>query len=193
MWQVRRTPLSPDTEHLRLLADGGDARSFAQVMGEWHESRSFRANWREVLSSIPFDAYCWECPPITVQMLSRAFECVFVSSPLLARMRPDPEQFAEYFSPGCSVVAFDSLGKDARLIAPCRGTPGNNFAHLGSFVATAPPAQQDALWKTVGRELAQRIGASPTWLSTAGLGVAWLHVRLDSRPKYYRHAAYAKA
>ncbi|MGI9175867.1 MAG: DUF6940 family protein [Rhodothermales bacterium] len=23
------------------------------------------------------------------------------------------------------------------------------------------------------------------WLSTAGGGVSWLHVRLDSRPKYY--------
>ena len=32
----------------------------------------------------------------------------------------------------------------------------------------------------------------PTWLSTEGSGVPWLHVRLDSRPKYYHHAAYAE-
>jgi uncharacterized protein DUF6940 len=28
------------------------------------------------------------------------------------------------------------------------------------------------------------------WVSTAGMGVPWLHVRLDTRPTYYRHAAY---
>ena len=35
--------------------------------------------------------------------------------------------------------------------------------------------------------LLQRLGARPVWLSTAGGGVDWLHVRLDDRPKYYRH------
>ncbi|MGB1216866.1 MAG: DUF6940 family protein [Saprospiraceae bacterium] len=28
------------------------------------------------------------------------------------------------------------------------------------------------------------------WLSTAGLGVYWLHIRMDNRPKYYKHKAY---
>jgi hypothetical protein len=33
----------------------------------------------------------------------------------------------------------------------------------------------------------------PIWLSTAGMGVAWLHIRLDERPKYYSHKPYAVA
>ena len=33
--------------------------------------------------------------------------------------------------------------------------------------------------------MARRVGARPVWLSTAGAGVSWLHVRLDDRPKYY--------
>jgi hypothetical protein len=32
--------------------------------------------------------------------------------------------------------------------------------------------------------------ANPEWLSTAGAGVSWLHVRLDDRPKYYGYAPY---
>ena len=28
------------------------------------------------------------------------------------------------------------------------------------------------------------------WMSTEGSGVPWLHVRLDSRPKYYKHHEY---
>ncbi len=34
------------------------------------------------------------------------------------------------------------------------------------------------------------ISDRPIWLSTAGGGVAWLHVRLDSTPKYYGYAPY---
>ena len=32
----------------------------------------------------------------------------------------------------------------------------------------------------------------PVWTSTSGLGVYWLHVRLDSRPKYYQHQPFKK-
>ena len=35
-------------------------------------------------------------------------------------------------------------------------------------------------------------GDAPTWVSTAGGGVAWLHVRLDSAPKYYTHRPYTR-
>ena len=35
-----------------------------------------------------------------------------------------------------------------------------------------------------------RVNEIPVWLSTAGGGVAWLHVRLDDRPKYYSYAPY---
>lgn len=31
---------------------------------------------------------------------------------------------------------------------------------------------------------------TPVWISTSGLGVPWLHVRIDDRPKYYQHAPY---
>jgi hypothetical protein len=106
-------------------------------------------------------------------------------------MGTDADPFAEHFRPGCDVVIFDNLGGDATLVAPCPDSTGN-FAHLGSFTATASAERQDALWQAVGEALASRIGPRPVWLSTAGHGVAWLHVRLDSRPKYYRHAPYMR-
>ena len=120
-----------------------------------------------------------------------AFECIFLSSPSLARMGTDPDAFAEHFHAGCEVATFDNLGGDATLVAPC--PEGKvNFAHLASFTATASAERQDALWQAVGEAVASRIGPRPLWLSTAGHGVAWLHVRLDSRPKYYRHAPYTR-
>ena len=41
--------------------------------------------------------------------------------------------------------------------------------------------------------LRRRVGVKPVWLSTAGAGVAWVHVRLDDRPKYYGYDAYRRA
>ena len=36
----------------------------------------------------------------------------------------------------------------------------------------------------------QRDKTKNVWLSTAGDGIAWLHVRMDPRPKYYQHTEY---
>ncbi len=36
----------------------------------------------------------------------------------------------------------------------------------------------------------KRVSRKPVWLNTAGGGVAWLHVRLDDRPKYYGYQNY---
>jgi protoheme ferro-lyase len=47
------------------------------------------------------------------------------------------------------------------------------------------------IWRLVAEAVEARLGSAPMWLSTAGLGVHWLHVRLDSRPKYDRHRVYA--
>jgi hypothetical protein len=51
-------------------------------------------------------------------------------------------------------------------------------------------AQRYALWEAVGRVAERRLGTAPVWLSTAGAGVSWLHVRLDDRPKYYAFTPY---
>ena len=33
-------------------------------------------------------------------------------------------------------------------------------------------------------------GGATRWLSTSGLGISYLHVRIDKRPKYYSHQEY---
>jgi len=180
----------PGTERWQLLDGTGGELSFRHVVSQWATDAAFRACWNTGLGTVAFDSYAWECPPLTAHAGSLAFECVFVSSPSLARLPPDPQPFAGHFRAGSSVAGFESLGRDAWLIAPAPDERAGNFSHLASFTATASDERKDAFWQAVGSALEARIGASPTWLSTAGLGVAWLHVRLDSRPKYYRHAPY---
>ena len=38
--------------------------------------------------------------------------------------------------------------------------------------------------------LERRLSRQPLWLSSAGLGIYWLHLRLDSRPKNYSFQPY---
>jgi hypothetical protein len=76
---------------------------------------------------------------------------------------------------------------------PCPRAKLEASTHLAAFVRAAPIEQVHELWRTLAVAIQGRLGTSPIWLSTAGLGVHWLHVRLDSRPKYYRHRPYMVA
>src|SRR5262249_47321331 len=155
-----------------------------QVISRWRSNELFVAEWIERLAEIPFGAYCWETPPLTRPMLDRPFECVFVESRALARLTADSQPFEEDFRKTGGSVAFLSLGKDALLVAPCPTSDSTCYTHLAGFLRTASKEEACHLWRTVADELDGRLTDVPVWLSTAGLGVSWLHVRLDTRPKY---------
>ncbi len=91
------------------------------------------------------------------------------------------------------MTTFDNLGHDAVLVAPVGAVP-EGCAHLASWCRTAPEAEQHALWKAVGRAVLAwwERTPDPLWLSTSGLGVPWLHVRLNRRPKYITHRPYRR-
>ncbi|MGL6075959.1 MAG: DUF6940 family protein [Fimbriiglobus sp.] len=151
---------------------------------------SFRAMFNAAIAGVPYVELRWEMPAIMVSTLSMPFECVLLNSPGLAR-RPNPEAFQEHFTDEAfGAVAFQNLNGDAMLVVPTPLVAPDAYGHLAAFVRKAPVAQQDALWKRVGEMVAQRIGTQPFWLSTAGAGVSWLHVRLDSRPKYFGYRPY---
>lgn len=168
------------------------ALRYLDVLRLWQQDAGFRSFYLALLAGAPFSAYRWETPPLTTASLDQPFEFVLLDSPGLAR-RPDREAFASHFqSTTCEdgVVVFPNLGNDAVLVVPCPLGPESAYGHLAAFVRAAPPAQQHALWQAVGRTMLERPGSEPVWLSTAGAGVSWLHVRLDARPKYYGFAPY---
>ena len=189
MWRLETRPLASGVIGAAALA--GDVRmTFSQVISAWRTDDSFVAEWVARLAEIPVDAYCFETPPLTKQMLTEPFECVFIDSPLLARQEADPQPFQEHFRKPHGSVAFQSLGKDALLVAPCPENESTCYTHLAAFLRSASKEEARQLWKIVAEALEERLADTPIWLSTAGLGVSWLHVRLDTRPKYYRHRAY---
>jgi hypothetical protein len=164
---------------------------YDEVLHLWQHDADFRSFFIALLAKAPFVAFRWETPSITVANSERPFEFVLLDSPELAR-KPDPSAFGEHFGNGAKqgVVAFANLGKDAVMVVPCpQGIP-SAYGHLAAFVRHAPESQKHELWTLVGEAMFRRLGTAPVWLSTAGAGVPWLHVRLDDKPKYYGHEPY---
>lgn len=164
--------------------------SFREALGLLESSASFRELLTGTLAGSDFRAFRWETPALAEGTAERPFEFVLVDAPDLPRP-PDVEVFAAEFTPA-PVAVFENLGGDALLIVPCPLAEPEAYVHLATFVRQAPDAQVHQLWRTVGRAALDRLSPQPLWLSTAGGGVAWLHVRLDSRPKYYSYAPFAR-
>lgn len=191
-WAAREEVLSDTARRYRLHV-AGQPLACSEVLALWQADETFLRFFRALLTAAPFAAYRWETPPLSTANRDRAFEFVLLDSPDLvvpADRRPFAAQFAAAPAER-DVIDFPNLGGDAQLIVPLPRGSEHCYAHLGAFVRAAPAAQQQALWARVGATLLRRLNARPTWLSTAGGGVAWVHVRLDSRPKYYGHAPYA--
>jgi Family of unknown function (DUF6940) len=191
MYRIVTTSVAPSTLSACISFEDTPL-TFAQVFEHWERSEAFCREWIAFLAAIPFDAYCWETPPLRQDRLGHEFRCVFVASPALAGVEADPEPFATVFrgEPDQSTVQFENLGGDALLVAPCPSAASAGYAHLASFARCAGEGAARDLWRAVGVAVRTRIGDEYMWLSTAGLGVYWLHVRIDTRPKYYRYRPY---
>ena len=187
MWSTRNEELAHGSV-VRVYFENRPVK-FSEVLRRWQDDPGFRAFFIALLADAPFSAFRWETPPITAASAGLPFEFVLLDSPGLAS-QPDPDAFAEHFRGGGDVVSFPNLNNDAILAVPCPLGPISAYGHLAAFVREAPDAQKHSLWRLVGELMERRLGSRPVWLSTAGAGVSWLHVRLDQGPKYYGHARY---
>jgi len=170
----------------------GRPLSFDQILDLWETNVEFTATFCEWLANVSFKAYFWETPPLWTKELARPFEHVVVDSPLLAEVRAEQEPFRQHFAQaqGAQVVTFSNLGGDATLVVPTPRQGPLAYPHLAAFLRRAAVDQQLALWQGVAQAMRTRISHKPVWLSTSGLGVHWLHLRLDDRPKYYTYRPY---
>jgi hypothetical protein len=182
---------SSRVEHYVPQLDGAPL-SYRDILQRWQHDTTFRAFFLSLLASSPFSTYRWETPAITLATTNRRFEFVLIDSPELT-CEANRSAFNEHFArrgDEVDVLTVPNLSGDAWLIIPTPIAEDAVYPDLATFIRRAPERQQHNMWQTVGRCVEAQLSSEPVWLSTAGAGVAWLHVRLDRRPKYYCYAPY---
>lgn len=185
---------SPSALHARVEWKGS-AVPIRRALELLRSDRGFRLGVVDALRVAPFSAYFWETPSVSRTSPDSPFAYVLTDAPSLDAASPEPDAFGSHFASDADldgVVTFRNLGGDATLVVPCPVDRATKYVHLASFVRTAPEAQVDALFAAVGAAAMANLTERPQWLSTAGMGVHWLHVRIDARPKYYRFEPYKK-
>ena len=181
---------------IRIKTYQGNAQmSFREFFSLLKSNAEFASWYSETLAGCDFEAFFWEFPPLTTTSFEESAEFVIIESVALSKLRPDAAPFETQFSlqPGSDVITFPNLGGDAMLIVPTQRGSIDMYPHLATFLRTAPRDQIRSLWKVAADAVQANLSRTPRWLSTAGLGVSWLHLRLDTRPKYYNYLAYKTA
>lgn len=189
MWTTQRLSLDART-HRYVICEQGRPITVGQWLKSATQEPEFCNYFNATLAQSPFSSFFFETPPVTAESTNDPFEWVLVEAPELQDMRPDARSFEAHFTPGDLAVSFENLSGDAQLVAPTPRAPVATYTHLANFVRLAHEGQHVEFWQLVATTYHRALNDSPVWLSTSGLGVGWLHVRLDKRPKYYNHAAY---
>lgn len=188
-FHFRKQTVTENKAYKYLIYQKAAQINYGNFLELLHADPQFQDFFIDLLSEIPFRAYHWETPAVTTTTKNQPFEFVASRTPHID-LPPNPGAFRQYFTPNRKIAVFDNLGKDAKLIAPTPENEKRNYSHIGIFTEEAPKSTQVVLWKTVAEVTTKQISKQPLWLNTAGGGVPWLHVRLDSKPKYYRHQPY---
>jgi len=162
--------------------------------------QAFQQSLNEVTSKL--QGFFWECPPVSQQTINQPFEFVATKSKALKRIEQNYASFQEHFAgkDKSKVCSFPSLGGDAMLITPIPSEKNPqlhkkslDYKNLSEFTKNAPENQQLVFWQEVANKLEESLtDGQPKWLSTNGLGVHYLHARIDKIPKYYSHQEYKK-
>lgn len=130
-------------------------------------------------------AFFWECSPVSKITLNRTFEFMAIKSQELDNIKQDYSSFQEHIGKSTKTkIAFTSRSGET-LIIP-QPDEKKDYKNLASFIQNASLKQQSEFWREVARQLEANLADDkPRWLSTHGLGVSYLHVRIDKKPTYY--------
>jgi hypothetical protein len=189
MW--KQTTLESNSHNTKFrIEESGEELSIKKWLLLLKNSEAFRKWYNSRLADTDYAAFFWENPPFGDSILDQSYECNIIDSPFLSEKDPAPETFQNYFEEDKEIVTFPNLGRDALLLVPTPRKEASVYTHIGEFVRRADWSQIDRLWQKTAYETMKAISSTPKWLSTSGLGVFWLHIRIDRYPKYYQTAEY---
>jgi hypothetical protein len=199
-YSLQQQPLQ-DYDGFSLIFCGEDdcSLTWQEVLQGWQHNPDFQNFFSTTLAAVPYAAYFWETSPLNQTQQHAPFTCVVINSPALARAKADYGPFSTYLKASVQssdIRVFSNLGGDAQLIAPCPVGSNPDYPHLAAFLRQAPASLKGELWATLAGAIQAQLDYQPDqplWVSTSGLGVFWLHVRLDRVPKYYQYAPFRQS
>ena len=189
MWELIQDKIN-DNCYKYSIANNSDILSSVTFFENLKNMEEFRTFFIEILSSHHFPAFYWECRPNNFETLNQNITFAIINSPELEGAKADRSLFKENLNTDCEVISFPNLKGDAQLVVPVFNCNNDTYAHLANFVRQASKNQIHEFFKVLAFKYLGQINKMPIWLSTAGLSVSWLHVRIDSTPKYYRFAPF---
>ncbi|MCI4671871.1 MAG: hypothetical protein MRZ79_27260 [Bacteroidia bacterium] len=192
MAQHKLVTLGGNEFAVRLGITQNDKRlSFNDVFNSWKTKPEFVDFYSKGLLAQIGNTFFWEHPPLLQHDLDRPYEVILHLAGGFEKRKADPTAFHEHFSPDKKAIAFDNLGKNARLIVPTHLKQLSHYKHLGIFLENANKEQIFSLFREVVGEIYHELSSGKRiWLNTSGLGIIWLHIRLDTHPKYYKTKRY---
>ena len=142
-----------------------------------------------VLACNDSSAVFMEWPRITQHTITAPFRCALTGTNELAGVKPNPKAFnidSEH-----EVVITPNLSGDAMLVIPSLQAK-RDYSHLRAFLENCTDQRLiEIYWKNTANQIRQAVKRTGyTWVSTHGLGIPWLHIRISTVPKYYVHGAY---
>lgn len=191
-YQVKILAQNDNATRFRILQNE-QFLTYQEIFDLWEQDTSFVKFYVEALKAIGYTAFYWEHPALKTAYLKKQYECILQKSKPLEYLPINEKAFSDYINNEPEVEDFMNLGKNARLVVPTKKSEEAIYNHLGKFIRLAKEEQIFSVFNRVGKviksELEQR---EFIWLNTAGLGVIWLHIRMDMRPKYYKTDRYRK-
>lgn len=178
----------------------GSSMTWRQILSLWKTDGDFNRFFSDALAEVAFPDFFMETMPIRGEGgLDGVFECVLLDAGgvLIAR-RASHAAFDEHLSATTAkVIQFSNIGGDAVLVVPRPSDTVNRkvFGHLATFLRNASEDLRSGLWQKVSQAVHDTLKDAPRSLiliNTDGRGVPWLHVRLDSTPKYIKYLPYTR-
>lgn len=155
-------------------------------------------SFAKLFNDLKWNGVFFECKPIKPSTAaSDTVEFRIIETNAFTKAVKNPSTYKSHFDAQCSKAAaavFPNPDNTSMLVSPCP-TAELEGTHVKVFMSSATLEQRNGLLKVVGKELLDQIGKGgdkAVWLSTSGLGVSWLHVRFDTKPKYYTTLEYKK-
>lgn len=185
-------PIAINDEGARLRFEyDGKALSFREILDLWENSENAIQAYVSGIRNLGFTQFFWEHPAINSKTLDHTYEFMILKTEAFSSREIDKEAFGSKLSSEKQVEVFPNLGRNAMLVVPTIHSDEEHYKHLSIFMERAPTKQITELFEAIGKAMKTELKEGrPIWLSTAGLGVIWLHIRLDTTPKYYKTKTY---